>query len=83
MMASSFTVWSLMCTSPAGMCSAICRPFITSRVRMPRDSPYSVPEASRAASSASRNGTTGATGPKISSAYAGAVSGTSVSTVGR
>ena len=37
--ASSFTVWSLMCTMPVGICSASARPRITSRVTMPSDSP--------------------------------------------
>ena len=50
---------------------------------MPSDSPYAVPPASFTASSRLEKDTTGATGPKISSAYAGAVSGTSLSTVGR
>ena len=31
-----------MCTSPLGIRSAISRPRITSRVRMPSDSPYGV-----------------------------------------
>jgi hypothetical protein len=66
--ASSLTVWSLMWTRPDGIRPAISRPWQTSLVRMPSDSPYSVPEASSTASSIESKGTTGATGPKISSA---------------
>ena len=69
--ASSLTVWSLMCTSPDGIRSASSRPFITSRVRMPSDRPYSVPFASATASSRLEKATTGATGPKISSRVRG------------
>jgi hypothetical protein len=50
---------------------------------MPSDNPYSVPAASSATSSSDENGVIGATGPKISSRYAGASTGTSPSTVGR
>src|SRR5205085_2410526 len=65
--ASSFTVWSLMCTMPLGMRSANCSPAYTSRVRIPSESPYSVPDASATTSSRDENAVTGATGPKISS----------------
>ena len=62
----SSTVWSLMCTMPVGIFRARSRPRSTSRVRMPRDSPYSVSAASLAASSAVENRMTGATGPNTS-----------------
>ena len=81
--ASSLTVWSLMCTIPLGISSATARPCITSRVTMPSDRPYSLSAASRAASSTDPTRVTGATGPDTSSVNAGAVRGTSDSTVGR
>jgi hypothetical protein len=62
----SSMVWSLMWTIPVGIRRARSRPRITSRVRMPRDSPYSVSPASLAASSAVENRITGATGPNTS-----------------
>ena len=68
MFASSSTVCSLMCTIPLGIRLARSRPRITSLVRMPSDSPYSVSAASLATSSTVSKRSTGATGPNTSSA---------------
>lgn len=81
--ASSPTVWSLMCTRPAGIRCAISRPFMASAVRMLRDRPYSVLLAIAMASSMVSNAATGATGPNTSLANAGACSGVWARTVGR
>lgn len=56
---------------------------MASEVRMPSDNPYSESLAMATACSTVANEVTGATGPKTSSAKAGAVSGVSASTVGR
>jgi len=80
--ASSFTVWSLMCTMPVGILSASSTARIASRVTMPSDRPYSVAVASAMASSMLPYRATGATGPKISLAKAGVDAETPASTVG-
>src|SRR5580692_313901 len=58
----------------------IARP--TLPVQIDPDSPYGVSLASAIASASSANGVTVTTGPKISSAYAGASASTGASTVG-
>ncbi|MNV90180.1 hypothetical protein D3C71_1845380 [compost metagenome] len=79
---SSFTVWSLMCSRPVRRRSpsVSARPTLLETIAI--DSPYSVSLASSTAWSSVSNGTTTATGAKISSWKAGLSRLTSLSTVG-
>ena len=72
----------LMKTSPASTFSASFFPRSTSDVQMLEPSPKSVSLATRRASSASLTRITAATGPKVSSSYAGIPGLTFASTVG-
>ncbi|MNJ63571.1 hypothetical protein D3C77_594840 [compost metagenome] len=81
LMTSSLTVWSLICSRPVRNCSPSRRARPVSRDKMAALRPYSVSLASATASSSLSNGTTTATGPKISSLKAGLSRFTPLSTV--